>query len=126
VNSGLRGIRTPNPMQALVIDGIDRALVEVAATSAARRTGLLGRDSIDQPMWLPGIRSVHTVRMVVPIDVAHVDATGTVVSVTTMVPNRIGRWSRRAFGVLEAAAGTLDAWRVGPGSSVRVGQWPAN
>jgi uncharacterized protein len=110
----------------LVVDGVDVAHVEVASTPAARRIGLLQRDSILGAMWFPGVSSVHTVRMRFTIDVAHVGKDGVVLSVQTMKPNRVGRWRPRAAGILEAQGGAFVAWKLFAGSSVKVGAWSAN
>ncbi len=110
----------------LLVDDVDVADVEVASTPAARRMGLLQRDSIFGAMWFPGVRSVHTVRMRFTIDVAHVGKDGVVLSVQTMQPNRVGRWRPRAAGILEAQGGAFATWKLFAGSSVKVGEWPAN
>ncbi len=112
--------------ERLVVDGIDVAHAEIAATPAARRKGLLQRDSIDGAMWFPGIRAVHTMRMRFTIDVAHVGPDGRVLGMRTMKPNHLGRWNPGAAGVLEAAAGAFDTWGLRPGSKISVGSWPAN
>lgn len=65
-------------------------------------------------------RSVHTVRMQFPIDVAHLDAEMVVLSITTMRPGRVGRWHPKARHVIEAEAGSLRRWGVEPGMQVEV------
>ena len=96
------------------------ASLEVADTRAARRRGLLGRDGIEGALWLSPARSVHTIRMRFAIDVAHVDADMTVISVVTMVPGRVGRWRYRARHVIETEAGALRHWGIEPGVTVDV------
>ena len=54
------------------------ASVEVAVTRRARRRGLLGRDGIEGALLLEPARSVHTVGMRFPIDVAFLARDGTV------------------------------------------------
>ncbi len=110
----------------LVIDGVDTDVVDVAATPATRRRGLLHRDGIEGAMWFPGVRSVHTLGMRFTIDVAHVDRHGVVISAQTMVPNRLGAWRSGAAGVLEASGGAFGDWNLLRGSRIRVGPWPAN
>jgi uncharacterized membrane protein (UPF0127 family) len=101
-------------------------LIEVASTRRARGRGLLGRDGIDGALWLPGVRSVHTVGMRFAIDVAWLDHEGRVLRIRTMRPWRISRWVPRAAGVLEAEAGTFtrEGIEVGMliGSTVTAGR----
>ena len=59
---------------------------------------------------LPRHRSVHTLGMRFPIDVAFCDRDMVVVDVTTMVPWRMGRPRRRARTVIEAEAGAFERW----------------
>lgn len=96
------------------------ASLELADTRATRRRGLLGRDGIEGALWLSPARSVHTIGMRFPIDVAHVDADMTVLSVVTMAPGRVGRWRCRARHVIEAEAGSLRRWGIEPGVTVEV------
>ena len=102
------------------------ASLEVADNSRARRRGLLGRDGIDGALLMRPARSVHTMGMRFAIDVAHVDADQSVISVVTMEPNRIGRYRFRARSVIEAEAGMLRRWGLKPGVTVeiRVGEEP--
>ena len=112
-------------MPWLVHEGRVLASLEIAEERGARRRGLLGRDGIDGAMLLRPARSVHTVKMRFAIDVAHVaesepDGPGdepalVVLSVTTMQPGRLGRWSPRAHGVIEAEAGSFRQWGLEPG-----------
>ncbi|MGI8937672.1 MAG: DUF192 domain-containing protein [Iamia sp.] len=102
----------------LVVDGRDAAPLEVAATRRAQGRGLLGRDGIDGALWLPGVRSVHSVGMRFPIDVAWVDGSGRVRRVRTMVAGRASAWVPRAAGVLEAEAGSFARWHLAPGAVV--------
>ena len=83
-------------MSWLVGNGRVLASAEVAATRAARRRGLLGRDDVVGALVLPRCRWVHTIGMRFAIDVAHLDADGVVLRVTTMSRHRIGLPVRRA------------------------------
>ena len=62
----------------LLREGEVLASLEVADTRPARRRGLLGRDSIDGALLLVPARSVHTIGMRFPIDVAWLDGDLTV------------------------------------------------
>lgn len=107
-------------MPWLIRDGKVLCSVEVATTRRQRRRGLLGRESLDGAMVLSPARSVHTLGMRFPIDVAHVDADGTVIRVTTMARHRIGRsvWSARS--VIEAPGGAFAHWDLTVGDTVEI------
>ena len=85
-----------------------------------RLRGLLGRPApaAGQALWIAPCRQVHTLGMGYPIDVVHLDAGGQVLAVATLKPWRLGRYHRRAAGVLELRAG--EAERLG----LRVGAQP--
>lgn len=104
----------------LRVDGAEVGPLEVAGSRRTRSRGLLGRDRVDGALWLPGVRSVHTVGMRVALDVAWVDRTGRVLRTRTMSPGRVSGWVRRAAGVLEAEAGAFARWGLGQGSEVAV------
>ena len=95
--------------------------VVVAATRAARRRGLLGRDRLEpgEALWIVPSRGVHTGGMRFPIDVVALDRRGVVVDlVERLAPWRIRLPRRGTFGVLELAAGTLAASRTRIGHRV--------
>ena len=93
-------------MAWLVVEDRVVAPVEVAA--------------IDGAMLLSPARSVHTVAMKFEIDVAHLDSDMCVLAVTTMKPGRVGRFCWRARHVLEAEAGSLQRFGIGPGVQIEV------
>ncbi len=97
-------------MGVLVVDGIEVAPVEVAATRRTRGRGLLGRSGIDGVLWLPGVRSVHTVGMRFALDVAWLDRTGRVLRTASLRPGRLSAWIPRAAGVVEAEQGRFERW----------------
>jgi len=107
------------PVPWLVRDGKVLASAEVAATRAERRRGLLGRDQADGVLCLP-VRSVHTVGMKFPIDVAYLDQDGRVLRVATLPVNRVSRpcWSARM--AVETAAGQMAQWGVRPGDTLEI------
>ena len=108
------------PSQWLVLDERVLAIVEVADTHRARSRGLLGRDGVEGALLLRPARSVHTFGMRFPIDVAHLDADLTVLRVTTMAVNRLGRPVLRSRAVLECEAGSLGRWGVVVGDRLEV------
>lgn len=91
--------------------------VDVAATRATRRRGLLGRDSLQatEGLLLSPCKAVHTVGMRFPIDVIFIDRDGRAVRIVpALAPWRIAM-SARAKAVIELAAGQAAA------SDIRVG-----
>jgi uncharacterized membrane protein (UPF0127 family) len=116
-------METGNTGSALVnarTDTVVASTVEVAATRASRRRGLLGRDAFDgsaalilSPCW-----TIHTAFMRFPIDVAFVDRDGRVVRVAEdMAPWRVAAAPSAAVTV-ELAAGVLRARDVQVGDQL--------
>lgn len=82
------------------------------ATGAAKRRGLLGRKTlpVDHGMYLVPCQWIHMFGMHFPIDVAFLAGDGRVLAVHQgLRPNRLSRPVLRAEGVLELAAGVLEA-----------------
>ncbi len=102
----------------LLRDGEVLASLEVADQRTSRRKGLLGRDSIEGALLLTPARSVHTLGMRFPIDVAWLDADLTVLRVARLPRNRLSRPVLRARGVLEAEAGSFARWGVQVGDQL--------
>jgi uncharacterized protein len=91
--------------------------VDVAATRATRRRGLLGRESLGatEGLLLSPCKAVHTVGMRFPIDVIFIDRDGRAVRIVpALAPWRIAM-SARAKAVIELAAGAAAA------SDIRIG-----
>ena len=88
--------------------------VEIAATRATRRKGLLGRTSLDPSaaLVISPCFSVHTAFMRFPIDVVFVDGDGTVKRVAELPPWRIAV-QFGATAVVELADGGARGLRVG-------------
>jgi uncharacterized membrane protein (UPF0127 family) len=85
--------------------------VDVAATRATRRRGLLGRESLGatEGLLLTPCKAVHTVGMRFAIDVIFIDRDGRAVRIVpALAPWRIAM-SARAKAVIELAAGTAAA-----------------
>ncbi|QDP98769.1 DUF192 domain-containing protein [Microlunatus elymi] len=103
-------------------DGVDVAALAVADTSATRRRGLLGSDGVQGALWITRCPSVHMIGMRYPIDVAVVDRDGVVLLVKTIKPWTGGtRFRLRASATVEAAAGAMSQWGIGPGSVLAIG-----
>jgi len=110
-------------MAWLVRDGEVLATVEVAEGMVGRMRGLLGRDGVDGALLLRRTRSVHTVGMGFPLDIAFCDKGLTVVAIVCGVaPNRLTRPRWRARSVIEAEAGAFARWRLAPGDALEIRQ----
>ena len=107
-------------MAWLLRDGEVLAALEVADTLGARSRGLLGRDGIDGAMLIKPARSVHTIGMRFPIDVAFCDRDMRVLGTVTMSRHRLGRPRFRARSVLEAEAGAFERWSLRPGDQLEI------
>jgi uncharacterized membrane protein (UPF0127 family) len=92
--------------------------VGTARTFLSRLVGLLGTAAIADGggLWIVPCRSVHTLGMRYPIDVAFLDERGIVIGVLEgLPPNRVGRVFRNARGALELRSGILAATGTSPG-----------
>ena len=107
-------------MPWLVADGRVLASVEIAEDFRTRAKGLLGRDGIDGALLLRPARSVHSLAMRFPIDVAFCDSDLYVLDIVVLRPHRVTlpRWRARA--VIEAEAGAFDRWHVRVGDQLEV------
>ncbi len=104
----------------LLREGEVLASLELAESWRARSRGLLGRDGIDGALLLPHARSVHTIGMRFPIDVAFCDGEMRVVRLVTMPRHRVSRPVWRARAVVEAEAGAFARWNLSPGDQLEV------
>ena len=102
-------------MAWLLRDGDVLASLELAETRASRRRGLLGRDGIEGALLLRPARSVHTLGMRFPLDVAWCDRDLRVLRVARLSRHRLSRPVLRAHAVLEAEAGSFARWDLVPG-----------
>lgn len=96
------------------------ASLEVADTRVARRRGLLGRDGIEGALLLRPARSVHSIGMRFPLDVAWCDRDLVVLRVAALRPNRMTRPVARAAAVLEAEAGSFARWNLVVGDQLEL------
>jgi uncharacterized membrane protein (UPF0127 family) len=104
----------------LLRDGEVLASLEVASSFARRLRGLLGRDGIDGAFLVRPAKSVHTIGMRFPIDVAFLDRDLEVLRTVTMAPWRPGRAMLRAHAVLEAPAGAFTDWGLTIGEKLEI------
>jgi len=102
------------------------ASLEVADTHRARARGLLGRDGVDGldglegALLLPHTRSVHSLGMRFPIDVAYCDGDLTVIRTFRLAPHRLARPSAGVRQVIEAEAGAFARWNLVVGDRLDV------
>jgi uncharacterized membrane protein (UPF0127 family) len=104
----------------LLRDGEVLAAVEVAESFGPRLRGLLGRDGIDGALLMRPAKSVHTIGMRFPLDVAFCGRDLTVLEVTTMAPFRLALPRLKAHCVIEAEAGAFERWRLQPGDQLEL------
>ena len=97
----------------LCVEGRETPLattVETAFDSAARKKGLLGRDSLDEntALVIAPCSAVHTFAMRFPIDVMFASRDGRILKLRHDVKASRITGAIRAFAVVEMAAGTLE------------------
>jgi uncharacterized membrane protein (UPF0127 family) len=107
-------------MPWLIRDGEVLAAVEVAESFEARMRGLLGRDGVEGALLLRPARSVHSLGMRFPIDVAFCDRNLVVIDTVHLRPYRLTRPRLRARSVIEAEAGAFERWRLRPGDHLEL------
>ena len=96
------------------------AALEVAETREERVKGLLGREGIDGAILLRPARSVHSVGMAFPIDVAFCTKDLVVVRTICLRPNSMTPPSLRGSCVIEAEYGSFDRWKLRPGDRLEI------
>ena len=105
----------------MIREGEVLATLDVAESVGRRVKGLLGRDGIEGALLLRPARSVHTLGMRFPIDVAYCDADLRVLETVSSMPRqRLGRPRWRARAVIEAEAGAFERWRLQAGDQLEI------
>lgn len=107
-------------MPWLLREGEVLASLEVAASHRDRARGLLGRDDFEGALLLERTRSVHSLGMRFPIDVAFCDSEFVVLKTLRLRPHRVTFPVWRADRVLEAEAGSFAHWSLCPGDELEV------
>lgn len=107
-------------MAWLLREGKVLANLEVASSRADRRRGLLGIDEFDGALLIERARSVHSIGMRFPIDVAFCDRDLVVLQTRRLRPYRILLPVIRAHQVIEAEAGAFAHWDLVPGDRLEV------
>jgi uncharacterized protein len=104
----------------LLCEGKVLASLDVADGVIERTRGLLGRSAYEGAMLFPRTRSVHTVGMRFPLDVAFLDRDLVVLDTVRLAPLRASLPRHRACSVLEAQAGAFERWGVEIGGHLEV------
>ena len=96
--------------------------VELADTSAKRRTGLLKHDRLEpgEGLWIIPCESVHTFFMKFPIDLVYVDKKRRVRKVRNAVPAWRLSVCLSAHSILELPAGTVEKTGTRPGDELLI------
>ena len=104
----------------LLRDGEVLASLEVADTFGQRFKGLLGREGTPGALLIRPARSVHTLGMRFPIDVAFCSRDLEVLDIVVMNRHRIGRPRLRAHCVIEAEHGAFERWQLRKGDRLEI------
>ncbi|HEY1650916.1 MAG TPA: DUF192 domain-containing protein [Acidimicrobiales bacterium] len=104
----------------LLRDDVVVCALEMAESAAERRNGLRGRAGFDGALHLDGTRTVHTLGVGFPIDVAFLSGDLTVLRVAQLKPWRVTLGGPGARSVVEAEAGWLERWGVRVGDQLEV------
>jgi uncharacterized protein len=104
----------------LLREGEVLASLEVTESRQERMLGLLDRDGIDGAILIRPARSVHSVGMAFPIDVAFCTSDLTVVRIICLKPGRMTRPSLKGRCVIEAESGAFERWKLVPGDRLEI------
>ena len=104
----------------LVHEGRVLATLERADSVRQRALGLLGQASYDGALLLEKTRSIHTMGMKFPIDVAFCDDELRVLRIVTVPKHRITRPELKAHCVIETEAGRFAHWEIGVGDQLEI------
>ena len=98
--------------------------VDIADTSAKRRTGLLKHSALEDGhgLWIVPCEAVHTFGMKFPIDVAFLNRKQRVVKVRRDMVKRRMAFCLTAHSVLELPAGTLERTGTQPNDQLEFEQ----
>ena len=94
--------------------------IDVADTSAKRRTGLLKHTALPAGtgLWIAPCEAVHTFGMKFPIDVVFLSKARKVLKIRKDMPKRRIAMSLRAYSVLELPVGVLESTGTVPGDQL--------
>ena len=101
-------------------DGEVLAALEVTESRKERSQGLLDRSGIDGAMLIRAARSVHSVGMQFPLDVAFCTKDLVVLRTVCLRPGRITRPALKGGCVIEAESGAFERWKLQPGDQLEI------
>ncbi len=104
----------------LVRDGRVLASLEIPTSRKEKAIGLLGRTGLEGAILFRPARSIHTVGMKFPLDVALLDANNTVIKMLHVRRHRISAPIWRARSVIEAEAGAFNSWGLKLGDVLEI------
>lgn len=107
-------------MAWLLRDGEVLASLTVASSRSQRRRGLLGIDGFEGALLLERTKSVHSLGMRFPIDVAFCDEDLVVVHTRRLPPHRLLLPVHGSRQVIEAEAGRFAHWDLTVGDRLEV------
>lgn len=105
-------------MAWLLRDGDVLASLQVASSRSDRRRGLLGIDGFDGALLIERTRSVHSLGMRFPLDVAFCDEDLVVVHTRRLPPHRLLLPVHGGSQVIEAEAGRFAHWDLTVGDQL--------
>lgn len=85
-----------------------------------RRGGLGGREGLDGALYLEGTRTVHSLGVGFPLDVAFLSSDLTVLRVASLKPWRLRVGGPGTRSALAAQAGSFERWGVCQGDQLEV------
>jgi uncharacterized membrane protein (UPF0127 family) len=107
-------------MAWLVHDGTVLASLERADSLRRRTIGLLGRHEFDGALLIARTKSVHTIGMKFPIDVAFCDDDLRIIRIVTMRQRRVSKIAFGASCAIETEAGRFRHWRIEAGDQLEI------
>ena len=96
------------------------ASIELARSPGRRAVGLIGRKRLEGGFVIEPRRTIHSIGVRFPIDVAYLDRSGVVIGIARFRTHRIGRPRRHAHSVLAAEAGAFERWRLAIGDTLEI------
>ena len=106
----------------LLRDGEVLAALEVTESREERMVGLLNRDGIEGAILIRPARSVHSVGMAFPLDVAFCTKDLVVLRTLRLRPGRMTRPCLRGGCVIEAEQGAFDRWNLRVGDHLEISE----
>jgi len=104
----------------LLREGEVLAALEVTESREERMVGLLNRDGIEGAILIRPARSVHSVGMAFPIDVAFCTRDLVVLRTICLRPGRMTRPCLRGGCVIEAESGAFGRWNLRVGDRLEI------